>query len=122
MPLRASRSEPPADMPLDIAGLFPSSVMSWMVTLLACTRMMLLAAVALPHSELPAHGFGIDTAGSTVVAACPAPSNVSCFVIVTFSWKTPLVAFTVSPFELKSIAFWMHVPSQTAGPAIHVIG
>ncbi len=55
-------------------------------------------------------------------------SRLSCAVSVialfnvTCSLNTPDVAFTVSPFELKSIAFWMHVPSQTAGPAIHVIG
>ena len=94
MPFRASRSDPPADVPLVIAGLFPSSVMSWMVTSFACVRMMLLPPA---HSEPPPAPpqFGLVTAGITVVDACPAPASVSALPIVTFSVYVPAATFTV---------------------------
>ncbi len=72
---------PPTFTPVS-AGLSPSTVSDWIVTLLAWIKKTLLAAP--PQRELFAHGFGAESAGLTTVLAAPSPRITALFVTTTF--------------------------------------
>ena len=104
MPFRASMSTPPRVTPLVSKGLFPSTVRSWIVTLLAWTRMtVLLPAGREPLAPTP----GPLKLGVITVTPWPAPANSSGLSITTFSAYVPARTSTVPPAATALMPSWM---------------